>query len=346
MIKSAIRSKFDVGSDVQVAFKGYADNQNCAVDQWAIKVGTEMFLANLIKPHTAPEGARWLFGSAATLKGAAVWGYKDDVRVRAGFEGHVFVVVHDGETWLVYATKGKYPEVVHVCKLRDILMNRVSEESLMVNITRKRAVANVLNFDVRSTANELIVLKFMADKEREDELAIRTAAAEAREETRKAKVDSILARKNLRVFAAGRFVEAIWVVEGEWQMLPLKTQVILGEMQGELFFPKETFTVFKDFKRGSEPKKAHVFAVGIEPSVKKTAAVTLPQPVSTKIVMFEGQPFEIPTFAKVDDLQAHRAAGLNSGVLRGVQTSSGINLFRVRVSGLEQVTASSFQVIG
>ncbi len=342
----APRSDLKVGADLKVAFKGYADNSKCAVDQWAIKVGEEFFLANLIKPHTAPDYALWLFGSVATPNGKPVWGYKDDVRVMAGFTGHVFCGVHDGESCLVFATAGKQPKVVHVVPLLHILDQHEVEESLLVTITRKRAVATALNYEVQSTASESLLITYFAEQERIAEQKRREAEAAAKAEAKKAKVEAILARKHIRVYSSGRFFEAIYVYEGEWQMLPPRTQVILGEDGDDgLFHPKETFTVFKDTKRGAEPKKSFIFIVGIENEARSMTA-ELPKPVTTKVVFLDGQPFEVPTFGKTEDLQAHRAAGLNSGVLRGVMTTNGITLFRVRASGLEQVAGGSFQVIG
>ncbi len=343
---SPARSTFTVGSDVEVRFKGAADNAKCAVDQWAIKLGGKFFLANLILPHAAPDGARWLFGSLATSAGDPVWSYRDDKRVLAGFDGHVFTVVEGEATYLVYATKGKVLRVVHTVPLIDILQQHEVETSLDVSIRRKQKVAEQLGCEPELTPAESVVVHYLAAQARAEEEARRRADAEAREAARQAKVEAILARKHVRVYAGGKSVEAIWVVEGEWQMLPPRTEVILGEIRDDKkFYPMETFTVFKDFKkRGSAPEKSRIAVVGHEPT--PAAATRLPEPTASRVVMLDGKPFAVPSFARVDDIQAHRAAGLNSGVLRGVVEEGGFTLFRVRKDGLEQVAAGTFTVIG
>lgn len=342
------RSDFFVGADLEVRFKGEADNDKCLVDQWAIKLAEgKFFLANLIMPLGAPEGARWLLGSiAAAPAGTPVWAYRDDKRVQAGFEGHVFSTVLDGETFLVYATKGRLPEVVHTVPLRDILARHEVEVSLDVRLARKRAIANELGFGVAYTATESVLVKHFAERDRLAEAERLAQEAEARQAARQAKVDEILARKHLRVYAGGRHVEAIWVVDGEWQMLPPKTKVILGVIEDGKFFAKETFTVYKGTKRGSAPEKSFVASVGLEPATTTSAATRLPEPIATKVVILEGTPFEVPSFAKVEDLQAHRLAGLNSGAVRGVLTGNGLALYRVRKDGIEAVKADAFTVIG
>ncbi len=341
------RSDFFVGVDLEVRFKGAADNPKCLVDQWAIKLDGKFYLANLILPVAAPEGARWLIGSiAAAPAGTPVWGYRDDKRVQNGFQGHIFSVALGAETFLVYATKGRSPEVVHVVPLTEILLQHETEVALDVRLALKRQVADLLGYGVAYTATEEILVKHFAERERRAEVECRAREAEARQAARQLKVDEILARKHLRVYAGGKFVEAIYVVDGEWQMLPPRTKVILGVMQDGKFFPKEAFTVFKGTKRGSAPEKSFVASVGLESSVTDSAASRLPEPVATKVVILDGAPYEVPSFEKIEDLQAHRLAGLNSGSLRGVLHGNELALYRVRKDGIEQVKADAFMVLG
>lgn len=341
------RSTFVVGSDLQVAFKGQEDNQKCAVDQWAIKFAGKYFLANLILPHAAPEGALWLLGSIAEYRSSPVWGFKDDKRVKAGFQGRAFPLVMNELTYLVYTTQGAKPRVAHVVPLREILAQHEIEQSLDVALARKREAANLLGYDVDYTTAEAAWNKYQAEQARAEDEARRAEEEERREAERQVKVRAILARKPHRVFAGGQWVEEIPVLEGEWQMLPPKTKVVLVKKREDgLYDAIETFTVFKDFqKKGSEPQKSYVKPVGEAPTASLSAPA-LPAPVAQKIVIFEGKPFEVPTFGKREDVEAHRKAGLNSGSLRGVITTGGIDLFRVRKDGLEQVAAEAYKLIG
>ena len=336
------RSTFPAGNDIAVRFARNDDNQHVAVDVWAIKVGEEYFTVNLIRSYTAPEDARWLIGSIARPNGDHVWGFRDDTRVQAGFSGFVYPVDHEGTTCLVFQSKGAEPKVVHVVPLVDLLQKQEPQRPLTEVIDWKRGVANQLSLDVQYTPNEQLVVKHLAEQRRQAAAAEREAQWQRKLAERKAKIDEMLAREQLTVVSNGRQITAIWVVGDEWKVLPPKTIVIAGSFHDDdKFYPEETFQVFKE--RGKEAQKRHRATVGIDRSLASSGE-ELPEPTATKVVMLDGTPYEVPTFASRDDLERHRTAGLNSGVLRGVEHGGKFQLYRVTSDKLASV--DTFELLG
>ncbi|MCA9361638.1 hypothetical protein KC845_03735 [Candidatus Kaiserbacteria bacterium] len=336
------RSTFPAGNDIEVRFSRHDDNQHVAVDVWAIKVGEKFFTANLICPYSAPEGALWLIGSIARPNGDHVWGFRDDMRVQAGFTGLIYLVDFENTTCLVFQSKGAEPKVVHAVPLVDLLLEQGPQRPLTEVIARKCGVANLLKLGVHYTSTEQIVMKHLAEQRRQAEEAEREAERQRKLAERKAKIDAMLAREQLTVAANGRQITAIWVVDDEWKILPPKTIVIAGSFHDDgKFYPEETFQVFKE--RGKEAQKRHPAAVGTDRRLASSAQ-GLPAPTTTKVVMIDGNPFEVPTFASCDDLERHRTAGLNSGALRGVESSGKFQLFRVTSDKLAPVNA--FELLG
>lgn len=336
------RSTFPAGNDIEVRFARHDDSQHVAVDVWAIKVGEKLFTANLICPYSAPEDALWLIGSIARPNGDHVWGFRDDVRVQAGFTGLVYPVDFESTTCLVFQSKGADPKVVHAIPLVDLLLKQEPQRPLTEVITRKRGVANLLDLGVHFTSSEQLVVKHLAERRRQAEEAEREAERQRKLAERKAKIDGMLAREQLTVVSNGRQITAIWVDGDEWKILPPKTTVIAGTFHYDgKFYPEETFQVFKE--RGKEAQKRHRTAVGIDRCLASSAE-ELPEPNATKVVMIDGNPFEVPTFASRDDLERHRTAGLNSGALRGVENAGEFYLFRVTSDKLAPVDA--FELLG
>lgn len=327
------RSTFPVGNDVMVRFVRHDDNQHVAVDVWAIKVGENLFTTNLICSYSAPEDARWLIGSIDRPNGDHVWGFRDDTRVQAGFTGLVYPVDHEDTTFLVFQSKGAEPRVVHAVPLIDLLQKQEPQRPLTEVIARKRGIASLLQVDVQYTSTEQVVVKHLAEQRRQAEEAEREAERQRKLADRKAKIDAMLAREQLTVVSNGRQITAIWVVGDEWKILPPKTTVIAGSIGDDgKFYPEETFQVFK--KKGQEAKKRNAASVGTS---KISAADELPDPIATKVVLVDDTPFEVPTFASRDDLEQHRAAGLNSGALRGVQDGTNFALFKMTSAKMEPV---------
>lgn len=333
------RSPFPTGKDLVARFVWYEDNQNVAVDVWALKDGEKYFTVNLICPHKAPDDARWLIGSIQKPDGLPVWGYKDDPRVQAGFFGLVYPLEVDDVTYLVFQTKGE-PHVAHAIPLRDLLLPQEPQRPLTEQMTQKCQVAAVLELPVRWTASELVVIKHQAEQRRQAAEAEREQKLQQKRAERQAKVDAIMARQQLTVVSNGRQVTAIWVVDDEWKILPPKTTVIAGYFGGDdKFYPEETFQVFK--KKGQEATKR--FQASVDRSTQKTAS-QLPTPSATKVVLLDGQPYEVPTFKATDELRQHQAAGLNSGALRGVEEAPGqFQLFQV--TSHELVPMENFQLL-
>jgi hypothetical protein len=331
------RSAFPTGNDFELRFARRDDNQKTAVDVWAIKFGEKFFTANLIRPYSAPKGARWLIGSIARPNGDPVWGFRDDPRVQDGFTGFVYPVNYKGTTCLVFQSKGADSKVVHAVPLSDLLQTQEPQRPLTEAIDRKRGVANLLKLGVHYTPTEQVVVKHMAEQRRQAEEAEREAERQRKLAERQTKIDAMLIREQLTVVSNGRQVTAIWVVGDEWKILPPKTTVIAGTFHDDgTFYPEETFQVFKE--RGKEAQKRHRAAVGIDRRLASSAE-ELPEPTATKVVMLDGNPFEVPTFASRDELERHRTAGLNSGALRGVENGGEFHLFRVTSCRLQPVDA-------
>ena len=323
MSKQNPRSVFPVGNDVELRFMSYQDNQNVAVDVWAISCGEKYFTANLICPYTAPKDARWLIGSIQCPDGEPVWGYRDDARVLDGFSGLIYPMDYENITYLIYQSKGGKPRVVHAVPLLDFLQKQEPQRPLTDVIKKKRLIAEKLEMEVEYSSAEQIVMKHQIKLMQQTDEAERERKRQQRLAERQRKVSAILARNEITVTANNRKVTAIWVIEDEWKILPPKTVVIAGKIgDDDKFYPEETFEVFKE--RGKEAQKRHCSPVGLRSGEKD-----LPKPIATKVVMVEGDPFEVPTFASRADLLQHQATGLNSGVLRGVIEEGKFSLFRV-----------------
>lgn len=337
------RSNFSAGNGISVRFCGEDDNNNASVDVWAMKVSEKFFTVNLILPNGAPEGARWLIGSIALSRKSgdeSVWSFKDDERIKAGFHGLTYTVNHEDTTCLVFQTIGMEPKVAFVVPLLDLLQPQEPQRPMPEVIARKRAVAVNLGLGVQYTPTEELLMKHLAQKAKEEEEKRIAKIRKEKEEKRQELISGMLSRRQVTVIANGRQVTAIWVINDEWKILPPKTQVVWGEIgEDGKFYAREVFQVFKE--RGKEAQKRHRAEVGTGKLLAKATA--LPEPTSVKVVIVGDVPFEVPTFAVRDELELHQQAGLNSGVLRGVEEGGKFSLFRVSKDKLTPVT--DFQVL-
>ncbi len=341
-----VRSAFPVGNDVGVKFARVDDNQNVRVDVWGIKAGNALYAANLILPHNAPEGAVWMIGSVINSTRKPIWSYKDDARVAAGFDGRAFPYAFDGLSYIVYLTKTADPQVAYVVPLLQILEQKEPQEPIDETIALKVAVAADLNLTPKFSFAEAAWNQILAAEALEANKAAEQAAYQQRADARLAKIGSILARPLVTVPVSGRSISAIPVTGDEWKMLPNRTVVVQGDIDvNETFEAKETFTVVKS--AGKAPSRQSVIKVG-EAALQVAASkkVELPKPISEKLVRIKGRGFQVPTFGRIEDLQALRAAGLNGGAYRGIQKPAGVfELFEVHHDGLKQVGASDFMVM-
>ncbi len=154
---SANTPRFDlnVAADVRLAFAKQDDNNTFQVDTWGVRVETsrEVFSMNILGYYDPKPGSVPMFGSAKSAKGP-VWGFKDDVRVKAGFTGQAVIMPHSGTTYVVFRSKGAKAAVHHVVPLVDLLTQSKTDMTPAESGRIKVAIAKALGINAMLTTDE------------------------------------------------------------------------------------------------------------------------------------------------------------------------------------------------
>lgn len=149
--------RFDlaVAADVRVVFAKRDDNNTFQVDTWGVRVEDtgEVFSMNILGYYDPKPGSVPMFGSAKSAKGP-VWGFKDDVRVKAGFTGQAVIMPHSGTTYVVFRSKGSKAAVHHVVSLCDLLMQQSPSMTPAESGRIKVAIAKALGINAVLTKDE------------------------------------------------------------------------------------------------------------------------------------------------------------------------------------------------
>lgn len=116
------RAGLEVPEADDVRFFGHQDNEHCAVDVWALELGSTEYRLNLIKSYRIKdfENAYWLIGSIRQ-NGRDVWSYQTDSRVCTGFKGIAFTHVHEGKTYVLFVNSGSDARVQHIVPLLHLV---------------------------------------------------------------------------------------------------------------------------------------------------------------------------------------------------------------------------------
>jgi hypothetical protein len=277
----------------------------------------------------APEGAEHLPAKVVDKEGRTLWKF-DKYRYPGAFAW--LRDVDDFGPVIVYATRGELIEVISVSHLPKIRIVRDSAGretyegglGILQIVELKQLMAEDLDLQPRFTPNEMIVIRRQREQRnalradlRRLEVQAREVAYQALNQERRERVAAILARKSIAGFTVeGQRLTGIPVIEGEYEMLPRDTFVIVvasyDPETGECGDLVEHFSIKKS--GGGRVSKNNP-----RPVTKVSPAERQPEAEVKARLLFEiGSDFvEIGLYRRAD-IDALHAAGLNSATKVGL----------------------------